>query len=138
MIMANIGNRNEAAIIEDGRVYVFDRSGKCVAENVAGGISKYGSGCMQLPIISILVSANKAEMCFFDGQMQKRYKVFDDLEATMLLMQSEGLLRKFTRTGKTLNSEGKLTGFTQWLFVYPQGTNLVDKIGKVKCQEVAL
>ena len=121
---------NELAIIDDGKVVIFNNIGKVINED-AELIPKYTNGMLNLPIISILSSNNKVEIALFENDTMKRYMTGVDAMSVAMRIQRNGrVLRLLRRDGKVDD-----TRYNQLLFLYQEGTPLDDKLQDLQVVE---
>lgn len=59
-------------IIEDGEVFVFDKTGKCIGEKIS--ISpEYVNGAIKINFVSVLSSGKNLEVCIFSEDKMDKY-----------------------------------------------------------------
>lgn len=129
MIRVKILPRNEVAIIENGKVVLFNNVGRCIQED-AGFVGKYMTGSLDLPIISLLSSNGVLDVAMFEeGQEMKRFKSsLDSMQCAMKLQMQGGFIRMLRRDGE---QDG--IRYNQLLFIYKENTNLEEIL---QCLEV--
>lgn len=124
--------KNETAIIDNGKSYVFGLDGKCCAED-AGNLNSYMEGACDLCVVSILSSGSHHEVgvVFRGADKIKRYETTADLMTTIANFQmARGFVKMLRRTGMSCGVR-----FNQLLFVYPEGYDVMPILSKVGAKE---
>lgn len=136
MVRVRMLPNNEVCVIDNGKSYIFSSVGRCSQED-AGNLTKYMSGAMELPIISLLSSNGKLNVGVF--QNDNSVKVFDSdtdsMSGAMSLQLKGGFIRLLRRDGVSIKAGGESVRFNQLLFVYKQGTDLMSLIRESNIQE---
>lgn len=132
MIRVKMLPKNETCIIDNGKVYLFGLNGKCTSED-SGNLSKYMTGALDLPVISILscngylnvgVSRTGCEFKQFDCSL-------DAMECAMKVQLAGKFIKMLRRDGV---QDGKK--FNQLLFVYQEGFDISSILTSIGIKEV--
>lgn len=120
------GGLHERAIICNGVSKVFDSSGRLISEN--GGLGcKYLDGAVKVSVLSLLqIGVSEVEIGIESDTFKKYTQDKSFVEILNLLVHSKGFIAMFKRPGR----QGT-TPYTQILFVYPYGTQILDNLVKL-------
>lgn len=118
------------ALLDNDKVYVFNRIGQCVKEKEPM-LQAYTMGMVELPILSLLTCNGYYEIAVFDGDNFKCYqpKCEPQSNIAMLLNARGKFLRMLTRRGSIQGYHGSTDRFNQLIFVYPAGTDIRSLLG---------
>lgn len=114
----------KVCIIDNQACYVFDAGGNCIEEG-SGLIPMYSNGALPLPVVSILSDGDNVEIALFvDDVMEVLFN------GSMPIMNAIMRVQGCGRFLRMLNRRGKHDGvsFNQTLFVYTEGSEVVDKL----------
>lgn len=129
---------NKVCVVDEGKVYLFDQSGKCVSEGTES-LAQYANGLVQLPIVSILSSADSAEIATFEGDTVHKFTGdMDSVDIVMNLQMKGDFLRMCMRKGQ-VPLDDHSEWFNQMIFIYTEGYPVeklvTDELGFRRCED---
>lgn len=128
MVRVKMMSNGGVALIDNQKVQVFDKFGNCEEDKYDAITPRYTHGMQNLPVLSVLSSRsvdNQTEIALFHvNDTMEKHVVNKSAIDIVSMLQSR---RDFV---KTLQRRGKEQGirYNQYVVIYPQGTNLRDKI----------
>lgn len=133
MVRVKMLRGNETAIIDDGKVYLFDIGGRCTQEN-AGNLNSYMDGAVDLPIISFLSCGQNGEVgVIYPGYSSiKRYiPAFENMQCAMKIQSAGGFIKMLRRSGMVAGVR-----FNQLLFIYRDNFDVSKILAQLNAEEV--
>lgn len=131
MIYAKILRNRNTVVVEGGSAYLFDIGGVCIGESLPL-LPEYMDSLVCFEIISIVSSGERVEVALFsEAGLRKKYlSELDSVMCGMFIQKEGGYLRVLRRSGKLEDVR-----YNQVLFLYRNGTDLMDKLKNLRIKE---
>lgn len=132
MIRGKMLRGNCTAIIEDGKVSLFDIGGRFKEENTE--INKYMTGASCFNFISVLSSNNNVEVAVIQDDIMHKFRSSDSNIVNNIGMRIYSDFRPI----KILNKSGAINGvsYVQMIFMFDTRIDILSRIKSLGMEEI--